>query len=103
MLHDAFEFGEIRLQSGETLRNARLAYATYGNLNSAGDNVVLMPTFYTGTHLRNEALFGTGRAIDPGRHFIVSINLFGNGFSSSPSNSRSPQDGRRFPHITLFD
>lgn len=103
MQHSIFELGDVRLQSGETLRNARLAYATYGNLNSTGGNVVLLPTFYTGTHLRNEALFGTGRAVDPARHFIVSINLFGNGFSSSPSNLAPPQDGSRFPHVTLFD
>ncbi len=101
--HKHYALGDVRLQSGEMLRNARLAYATYGTLNAAGDNVVLLPTFYTGTHLRNEPLFGPGRAIDPARHFIVSINLFGNGFSSSPSNSAAPQDGPRFPHITLFD
>lgn len=101
--HRTYALGDVRLQSGETLRNARLAYATYGTLNAAGDNVVLLPTFYTGTHLRNEPLFGPGRAIDPARHFIVSINLFGNGLSSSPSNSAAPQDGPRFPHVTLFD
>ena len=103
MQHSIFELGDVRLQSGETLRNARLAYATYGTLNSTGDNVVLLPTFYTGTHLRNEALFGAGRAIDPARHFIVTVNLFGNGLSSSPSNWHSPQDGPRFPRVTLFD
>ena len=44
-----------------------------------------------------------GRAIDPARHFVVSVNLFGNGYSSSPSNTAPPQDGPRFPHVTLFD
>ncbi len=101
--HRTFELGEVRLQSGIVLKDARLAYATYGALNPAGDNAVLLPTFYTGTHLRNEPLFGPGRAVDPARHFIVSVNLFGNGFSSSPSNSAPPQDGPRFPHVTLFD
>ncbi|MDH3452119.1 MAG: alpha/beta fold hydrolase, partial [Gammaproteobacteria bacterium] len=66
-------------------------------------NVVLMPTFYTGTHVRNEGFFGAGRAVDPVRHFIVSVNLFGNGVSSSPSNTPAPQDGPRFPHVTLYD
>jgi len=101
--HRLYALGEVRLQSGITLRNAQLAYATYGTLNSAGDNAVVLPTFYTGTHLRNESLFGSGRAIDPSRHFIVSINLFGNGYSSSPSNTGHPQDGPRFPPTTLFD
>ena len=101
--YSTFELGDVRLQSGATLRNAQLAYATYGTLNPAGGNVVLLPTFYTGTHLRNEPLFGSGRAIDPARHFVVSINLFGNGYSSSPSNSNASQHGPRFPNVTLYD
>jgi homoserine O-acetyltransferase/O-succinyltransferase len=101
--HKTFELDDVRVQSGVVLKNAQLAYATYGTLNPTGDNAILLPTFYTGTHLRNEILFGAGRAIDPARHFVVSINLFGNGFSSSPSNTSAPQDGPRFPHVTLFD
>ncbi len=98
-----YELGDVRLQSGVVLRGAQLAYATYGTLNAPADNAVLLPTFYTGTHIRNEALFGPGRAIDPARHFVVSINLFGNGYSSSPSNASAPQDGPRFPKVTLYD
>lgn len=98
-----FELGTISLQTGGTLKDARLAYATYGTLSPKSDNVVVLPTFFTGTHVRNEPLFGPGRAIDPARHFIVSVNLFGNGYSSSPSNAPPPQDGPRFPKITLFD
>ena len=101
--HRIFELGDVRLQSGAVLKNAELVYATYGTLGPKGDNAIVLPTFYTGTHLRNEALFGPGRAIDPARNFVVSINLFGNGYSSSPSNSTAPQDGPRFPRVTLFD
>ncbi len=91
------------MQCGDTLPNARLAYKTYGRLNRAKDNVVVLPTFYTGSHVQNDGFFGVGRAIDPGKHFIVSINLFGNGISSSPSNTPAPYDGSRFPVITLYD
>jgi homoserine O-acetyltransferase len=101
--HKTYALGDVTLQSGAVLKNAQLAYATYGTLAAAADNVVLLPTFFTGTHLRNEALFGPGRAIDPARHFVVSVNLFGNGYSSSPSNSAAPQDGPRFPNVTLLD
>jgi len=101
--YDIFELGDVPLQSGATLHQARLAYRTYGALNAAKDNVVVLPTFYTGSHRRNEGYFGPGRAIDPVRHFIVSVNMFGNGISSSPSNTPAPQDGPRFPGITLFD
>jgi homoserine O-acetyltransferase/O-succinyltransferase len=98
-----YQLDDVHLQSGVVLKNAHLAYATYGTLSSAADNAVVLPTFYTGTHLRNELLFGPGRAIDPARHFIISVNLLGNGFSSSPSNSNPPQDGPRFPQVTIFD
>ena len=100
---NTFDIGDITLISGAVLRNARLTYKTYGELSAAGDNVVVLPTFYTGTHGRNEGFFGCGRALDPARHFIVSINMFGNGLSSSPSNTPPPQDGPRFPDITLWD
>ena len=101
--HSIFELGEVKLLSGEVLRSARLTYKTYGNLNSSCDNVILMPTFYTGTHVRNEGFFGSNRAIDPNKHFIVSVDMFGNGLSSSPSNTPPPHDGPRFPLVTLWD
>ena len=103
MDYQQFELGDVTLLSGVVLRSAKLAYKTYGNLNTKQSNVIVLPTFYTGTHKRNEGFFGKGRAIDPNKYFIVSINMFGNGLSSSPSNSVSPQDGPRFPHITLWD
>jgi len=85
------------------LKGARLADRTYWELSPAGNNVVVMPTFYTGTHDRNEGFFGPGRALDPARHFIVSVNLFGNGVSSSPSNTTGDQASGNFPHVTLHD
>jgi len=100
---EIFELGDFTLQSGIVLSDARLAYKTYGELNAAKDNVVVLPTFYTGSHIRNEGFFGAGRAIDPEKHFIVSVNMFGNGISSSPSNTAAPQSGAAFPLITLYD
>ncbi len=101
--HETFELGDVQLASGASLRSARLAYKTYGRLNENGDNAVLLPTFYTGTHLRNEGYFGPGRALDPSRHFIVSINMFGNGLSTSPSNAVASCRGASFPEVRLSD
>lgn len=98
-----YDLGDIKLLSGKILKSAKLAYKTYGILNSKKDNVVLLPTFYTGTHVRNEGFFGNDRAINPSKHFIISINMFGNGLSSSPSNALPPQDGCNFPFISLWD
>ena len=101
--YDVFELGNVTLQSGVTLTNATLAYRTYGTLNAQGDNAIVMPTFYTGTHVRNEGYLQAVPALDPSRYFIVSINMFGNGLSSSPSNTPPPFDGPRFPAVTLHD
>jgi homoserine O-acetyltransferase len=98
-----FDLGDFELQSGTVVLDLQLAYKTYGKLNPDADNVVVLPTFYTGSHMRNEGFFGPGRAIDPARHFVVSVNLFGNGISSSPSNTPPPFDGANFPNITLYD
>ena len=101
--YSTFDLGNFELQSGVVLPGAQLAYKTYGKLNASRDNVVVLPTFYTGSHIRNEGFFGSGRAIDPARHYVVSVNLFGNGISSSPSNTPTPFNAASFPEITLFD
>ena len=103
MDYELFHLDQLELQSGTVLPDAQLAYKTYGELNASRDNVVVLPTFYTGNHMRNEGFFGPGRAIDPAHHFVVSINLFGNGISSSPSNTPPPYNAASFPDITLFD
>ena len=101
--YSVFELGNFELQSGAVLPDAQLAYKTYGSLNAACNNAVVLPTFYTGSHQRNEGFFGPGRAIDPAHHFVISVNLFGNGISSSPSNTPAPCNAANFPNITLYD
>ena len=101
--YEVFELGDVALQSGAVLPDARLAYRTYGTLRAGGGNAIVMPTFYTGTHRRNEGYLDRVPSLDPSRWFIVSINMFGNGLSSSPSNTPPPFDGPRFPVVTLHD
>ena len=101
--YETFNLADVKLLAGGVLSNAQLAYKTYGELNDARDNVIVLPTFYTGSHSRNEGFFGQGRAIDPARHFIVSINMFGNGLSTSPSNASAACSGANFPDVTLWD
>jgi homoserine O-acetyltransferase len=100
---ELFALGDHPLQSGEVLRDAQLAYATYGTLNRERTNVVVFPTAYAGTHADNEWLIAAGRALDPARWFVVCPNLFGGGLSSSPSTMRGAQAGPRFPSVTIYD
>ena len=101
--YQVFELGDVVLQSGMTLREAKLAYTTYGALNSRRDNAIVFPTFYGGQHPQNEPMIGAGMALDPARYFIIVPNMFGNGLSSSPSNTPPPYDRARFPPVTLYD
>jgi len=100
-LHDIGTFG---LEDGDTIRNCTLAYATYGSLNAAKDNAILVPTWYSGTHKIIEQVYiGPGRALDPDRYFIVVVNQIGNGLSSSPHNTPSPAGMAHFPHVRIAD
>lgn len=96
------EADSARSVPGE-LRAAKMAFKTYGTLNAAKDNVIVYPCWYSGTHVENEWLIGEGMALDPGRYFIIVPNMFGNGLSTSPSNTPVLYNGSRFPHVTAYD
>lgn len=98
-----FELGDFVLQRGATLRGAKLAYKTFGELNAAKDNVIVYPTWYSGQHYDNEWLIGEGMALDPAKYFIIIPNMLGNGLSSSPSNMPEPYNASRFPDVTAYD
>ena len=101
--YEIFEAGDVVLQSGLTYRKARLAYKTYGTLDAAKSNVIVYPTSYGAQHYDLEWAVAPGKALDPTRYFIVIINKFGNGLSSSPSNTPPPFDRARYPHFTMTD
>jgi len=101
--HQVFELGDFALESGTTLPSAKLSYVTHGALNAAKSNVVLLPSFYAGDHHGYDFLIGPGKALDPERYFIVVTDMFGNGLSSSPSNTPPPVNGARFPVISTRD
>jgi len=98
-----FEAGDVVLQSGLTYRRARLAYKTYGALDAAKSNVIVYPTSYGAQHYDLEWAIGAGKALDPSKYFIIIMNKFGNGLSSSPSNTPPPFDRGRYPHFTMAE
>jgi homoserine O-acetyltransferase len=94
------------------LPKARIVYGTYGTLNAARDNAVLLPSHYMANHHGYDWLIaGQGaagqaseaRALDPTKLFLIATELFGNGQSSSPSNTPEPFHGPRFPVMTIRD
>jgi len=101
--HHEFVIDNFHTESGATLPKARIVYGTYGRLNAARDNVVLLPSHYMANHHGYEWLIGPGLALDTTKLFLVATELFGNGQSSSPSNTPEPFHGPRFPVATIRD
>ncbi len=101
--YQIFEAGDVVLQSGLTYRGARLAYKTYGSLNADKSNVIVHPTSYGAQHYDLEWAIRPGKPLDPTKYFIVIVNKFGNGLSSSPSNTPPPYDRGRWPNFTMAD
>ncbi len=82
-----FALGDLALHRGGVLPDAKLVWRAHGTLSPARDNVVLYPTSYGAQHPDLEWLIGPDGVLDPARWFIVIPNMFGNGLSSSPSNT----------------
>lgn len=101
--HHQFTITDFRTEIGVTLPRATVVYGTYGHLNAARDNAVLLPSHYMANHHGYEWLIGPGLALDTTKLFLVATELFGNGQSSSPSNTPEPFHGPRFPVTTIRD
>ncbi|HZP99226.1 MAG TPA: alpha/beta fold hydrolase [Reyranella sp.] len=122
-----FTAREFRLENGTILPVLELAHETYGKLNPARDNAVLVVHGYTSSHHaagKNAAgkegrgvmpgsagwfdgLIGPGKAIDTDKFFVISVNALGSAHGSSGPNATDPRTnkpyGPTFPHITLRD
>ena len=98
-----FVIDGLKLENGTVLPHAEIAYATFGTLDAKRDNAVLVPSHYMADEHGYDWLIGPGKALDPARYFIVATELFGNGRSSSPSNTPEPFHGPRFPVPTIRD
>ncbi len=82
-----FALGDLPLRAGGVLPGAVLSWKSYGTLSPARDNVVLYPTSYGAQHIDQEWLIRPDGILDPARWFVVTPDMFGNGLSSSPSNT----------------
>ena len=98
-----FPLENFKLQSGEILKNAFLLVDVNGALNQSKSNAIIFATCFAGSHKFNQMAYGINRALNPLKYCIITPNLFCSGYSSSPSNTISPQDGPRFPSVTYYD
>ncbi len=111
--------GDLTLESGERLPGVVLAYETWGRLDAARDNAILVEHALTGdSHVVGPAgaghptagwwpdIIGSGAPLDSDEQFVVAVNVLG-GCQGSTGPGTPAADGRawgsRFPRITIRD
>jgi homoserine O-acetyltransferase len=110
----------IRLDSGRILAPITLVYETYGALNAAASNAILVEHAWTGNaHLAGkvsaddtkagwwDAIVGPGKLLDTERFFVICPNVIGSCYGSTGPASINPKTGKRynltFPVVTVRD
>ena len=106
------QLGPLDLEMGGHLPEVTLAYRTWGRLNDAGDNAVLILHALTGDSLAAgdggwwEPVIGRGRPIDTDRYYVICANVLGGCQGSTGPASLDPHGthwGMRFPLLTIGD
>src|SRR5690242_7382927 len=115
-----YTFDTLPLQRGCQLGPVTVAYETWGTLNAAGDNVIVITQALTGRSHAHDVerpddptaawwnlLIGPGRPFDTTRYFVICSNILGGCAGSTGPSSIDPRTGRpyamRFPIITMRD
>lgn len=110
--------GNLRLESGQLLKDVELAYVAVGELAPDGANAVLVTHGFTSgpsmlLHMPGTAegswaaMVGPGLPLDTDRFYIVCVNMLGSAYGSTGPTSIDPDTGRPygadFPDITVGD
>ena len=110
----------LTLESGTHLTPIEVAYESWGTLNRAGDNAILVCHALTGdSHAAGkyepeetrlgwwDPLIGPGRAFDTNRYFVICANVLGGCQGTTGPASPNPVNGRpygsAFPQVTVRD
>ena len=110
----------LKLRSGATLPSYEIAYETYGELNAARSNAVLVchalnaSHHVAGFHEDDKSnvgwwdnLVGPGKPLDTNRFFVIGSNYLGSCFGSTGPASVNPATGKPwgadFPVVTVED
>ncbi len=108
----------MAMKRGGELHGARLAYETWGQLNAAGDNAILIltglsPNAHAARNAGNpepgwwEAMLGPGKPIDSDRWFVICANSLGSCKGSTGPASINPETGEiyrlTFPDLSIED
>ena len=121
-----FSMPSYTTAGGQTIKDVKVGWESYGQLNAAGDNAIMVPHFFSGnSHAAGkykeadaapgywDAIIGPGKAIDTNRFFVVSVDTLVNINTKDPNTtttgpaSINPDTGKpygmSFPIVTFRD
>src|ERR1041385_8615720 len=106
-------FAELTLDAGTTIAPVEVANETYGELNAARNNAILIAHAFSGdAHAAGEGgwwtnMIGPGKAFDTDRYFVICSNVIGGCRGSTGPGSINPETGcpwaMTFPVVTISD
>src|ERR1700688_22249 len=112
-------FDSISLDNGATLAPLDVAYESYGELNKAKSNAILILHAFSGdAHAAGisaetgkpgwwDNMIGPSKAFDTGKYFIICANVLGGCQGTTGPSSVDPQTGKpyglKFPFLTVGD
>lgn len=94
-----FDAGRFDFEEGGTVPSMRIGYCTWGRLDEARDNAVLLLAETSGSRHSYDAYVGSGLAYDTDRFFVVAVDPIGGGASSQPGDGL----GAAFPSYGIRD
>jgi homoserine O-acetyltransferase/O-succinyltransferase len=94
-----FNAYDFQFENGSVLPELRVAYETFGTLNVARDNAILLVHGTGGDRHAFEPMIGPGKTFDTDKNFVITVDAIGGGDSSSPKDGL----GQDFPRYTIRD
>ncbi len=89
----------FRFEGGGEIGDLKVGYVTWGKLNAARDNAVLLLPATNAFKTWAAYHIGPGKAFDPDKHFVIGVDPIGSGTSSKPADGL----GIGFPAYTIRD
>jgi homoserine O-acetyltransferase/O-succinyltransferase len=94
-----YQLGRFVFEEGGEIPDMKVGYVTWGTLNAAKSNAILLLPGASGNRHNYDAHIGPGKTFDTDKYFVIGADSIGGGTSSQPKDG----PGTAFPHYTIRD